>query len=425
MFKNAKILFYFNQYFVIRLGEKVYSYSPGIDNFSVLRALGSLLFHCYKNRSVSVSDRITKSYKQLVYVETINQKNAIIDVFGAMNEAEKSNTLFVLNNALSMEGFASVPFNNRKLFLLGLWYFPKAVCLSGKYIRKNQGIINKAHVYVNLALFMASVKCFEKYIEVSGCKKVILTNDHNLQPLGLLLAARNKNCVSYYIQHAAVSEAFPKLLPNVALLEGQQAVATYQKIGNLSRIQKLVGIARMDGLLGYKTTNKTKDVVVGFCLKPYYSMELIKEIIDSIRASQNVSEIILRPHPGNSEEFYQTLNGLNITISNAKKERPHEFLKKTDVMVSGESSIILEAALMKVKTIYIDDKFAQYDLYGFVKNGITTPVSSIPEITDLLNTLSYDEVEDHYQKCQYYCSTVNTENENKSKELILNYLLQL
>jgi len=424
MFKNAKILFYFNQYFVIRLGEKVYSYTPGIENFAILRALGSLLFHCFKNRTIAFSDRIVKPYKQIVYVETINQKNAIIDVFDAMSETEKSNTLFILNNGLAMEGFTTLLFNNRKLFLLGLWYFPKAIRISGTYTRKKKGIINTTHVYVNLALFLASVKLFEKYIEVSGCEKVILTNDHNLQPLALLLAARNKNCVSYYIQHAAVSEAFPKLLPNVALLEGQQAVETYRKIGNLSRIQKLVGIARMDGLLAHKSTHKFKDIVVGFCLKPYYSMELIKEIIDSIRASKNVSEIILRPHPGNSEGFYKTLSSLNITISNAKEERPHEFLKKTDVMVSGESSIILEAALMKVKTIYIDDKIAQYDLYGFVKNGVTTAVKEPREITSILNLLSYDTVERHYQNCQYYCATVNTPNENKSKTLILNSLLQ-
>jgi hypothetical protein len=424
MFKNAKILFYFNQYFVIRLGEKVYSYTPEIERFSVLRAFGSLLLHCYKNLNTFVAGSIAKPYKRVVYIETINQKNAIIDVFSKMSEAEKNDTLFILNNNLKMEGFVTASFNNRKLFLLGLLHFPKALCISKQYIITKKGVINRAHIYVNLALFMASVKLFEQYIQVTKCEKVILTNDHNLQPLGLLLAARNKNVVSYYIQHAAVSEAFPKLLPNVALLEGQQAVETYHKIGNLSRIQKLVGIARMDGLLAQKTVFKSKDIVVGFCLKPYYSMELIKEIIDSIRASANVSEIILRPHPGNSEAFYKTLSSLNITISNAKQERPHEFLRKTDVMISGESSILLEAALMKVKTIYIDDKIAQFDLYGFVRNGITTAVKESAEITTVLNLLSYDEVEKQYQNCQYYCSTVNTENENNSKALILNYLLQ-
>lgn len=424
MYKNAKTVFYFNQYFGIRLGEKVYSFNEKIEKFSLLRAFGSLLLHFWKNFKTPAKDRIKKNYKHLVYIETLNQKNAIIDVFTKMEQHNRDEVLFVLNNNLALEGFDRIYFNNRKLFFSAILLFPKAVCISGNYVQKNKGIINKAHIYVNLAVFMASVKMFEKYIQSSKCKKIVLTNDHNIKPLGLLLAAKNTAVKSYYIQHASVSEVFPKLLPDVALLEGQQAVDTYKKIGSLAKVQQLVGIARMDGLLAYKKECKTENLSVGICLKPYYSEALLNELITVVKNSKAVSRIVLRPHPGNSEKFYKFLESFDVEISNARKERPHEFIKNIDVMVSGESSIILEAALMKVKTIYIDDAVAQYDLYGFIKNGITTPVSSIQDIAGVLNALSYEEVERHYEKCQYYCSTVNTANENKSKELILNYLLE-
>jgi hypothetical protein len=92
-------------------------------------------------------------------------------------------------------------------------------------------------------------------------------------------------------------------------------------------------------------------------------------------------------------------------------------------MISGESSIILEASLMKTKTIYIDDKIAQLDMYGFIKNGITTFAHHSGEITQMLNEMDASQIESQYANCSYYCSTVNTDFENKSRELILNHLL--
>lgn len=423
MYKNAKIVFYFNQYFGIRLGEKVYAFTPEIEKFSLLRAFGSLLFHYWKNFKTPAKDGIKKNYRHLVYIETLNQKNAIIDVFTKMEEKNRKEVLFVLNNNVSLEGFDTVVFNNRKLFFSALLFFPKAVCLSGKYVRKNKGIINTAHIYVNLAVFMASAKLFESYMQSSGCEKIVLTNDHNIKPLGLLLAAKSKRVTSYYIQHASVSEVFPKLLPDVALLEGQQAVDTYRKIGSLSKEQQLVGIARMDGLLGYKKRCETEHISVGICLKPYYSEALLNELIAVVKKSKAVSRVILRPHPGNSEKFYKFLESFDVEISNARQERPHEFIKNIDVMISGESSIILEAALMKVKTIYIDDGVAQFDLYGFIKNGITTFAQNTEKITQMLNEIDSLQIENQYANCKYYCSTVNTSFENKSRELILKHLI--
>jgi len=422
MFVNAQKLFYFHQYFVIRLGEKTYVYQPEKDSFPIVRALLSLVLHALKGL-LQKSKKFPKDkhYRHLVYLETINQKNAVVDVFAQANREE---FLFVVQNDVVMPEFENQLFPSHSLFCKALLYFPKAVLLSRKYRDAQKGVINGAHILVNFSLFLASVDWFATCLQNVQCEKIILTNDHNLQPLALLYAARKARVKSYYIQHASVSEAFPKLLPDVALLEGQQAVDTYKKIGNLSRTTKLVGIARMDGLLNSKTITKNQDRVVGLCLKPYYSKELIENLIAKIQQSEAVGKIILRPHPGNSQAFYDFLEGFNVTISNAKTQRPHEFIRQLDVMISGESSILLEAALMKVKTLYIDDKVARFDLYGFVKNGITEVLPSLEDLPSVLSRPDLAEhLEDYYQNCQYYCSTVNTQHENKSKELILKSLI--
>ncbi len=423
MFSNNKALFYFNQYFVIRLGEGMYKFDKRIENFPFLRAFFTLVFYAGKLLFKSSGASISKKYRYLVFIETLNQKNAVLDVFNFMQD-QREEVLFVVNNGIAIDGFTNLQFNNRKSFLLGLLCLPKAYRISRKYAQRKKGVINDVHILVNLSLFLASVKIFSHYLKETGVQKVILTNDHNLQPLALLLTAKRKQVKSYYIQHASVSPAFPKLLPDVSLLEGQQAIDVYDQIGNLSREIKLVGIARLDGVLAFRKAIRNSGITVGFCLKPYYSAELIKEMIQAISRSTAVSKIILRPHPGNSATFYDYLSQFNVAISNAKKERPHEFIKQIDVMISGESSIILEASLMKTQTIYIDDKIAQLDLYGFIKNEITTFAQNPDAITRMLDSIDASQTERLYANCQYYCSTVNTEFENRSRELILNYLLQ-
>jgi|GEM_PF-2503637 len=423
MIKDAKILFYFSQFYVIRLGEKIYHFNPQIESFPTFRAFFTLLAYAFKSSAAPKIKNIKTTYRQLVYVETINQKNALIDIF--LNKENKDESFFMLNDIngkLNIPDYDQQDFPTKKSFRKALCYFPKAYLISRKYVKQQKGKINEVHILINLSLFMASVRIFEKKLKQYEIEQVVLTNDHNLHTLSLLLASRNSGIKSYYIQHASVSPAFPKLLAEISLLEGQQAVDIYDQIGNLSKKIYLVGIPRLDGILSLKKSLNTTNITVGFCLKPYYSEQLVKEYIEAISSLGNVKKIILRPHPGNRESFYNKLKNYPVEISNARKERPHEFIKKLDVMISGESSIILESALMKVKTIYIDDKVAQYDFYGFVKNSIATPVHSLEELKEELQQMDFQKIEEQFDNCKYYCSTVNTAFENSSKDLIIKIL---
>jgi hypothetical protein len=423
MFRNAKTLFYLNQYFVIRLGENLYKYNSKLETLYVFRAFITLVYNCLKLKSIKKNDSIRKKYKQIVYVETINQKNALIDVYDSISD--KKETLFILNNKLNVNGFDSIFFNTRKQFFLSLFYFFKALSISKNYIRENNNKINGTHVLVNLSLLLAANKILQGYIQETGCNKVILSNDHNLIPISLLLISKRLKVTSYYIQHASVSPAFPKLLPDVALLEGQQAIDVYTKIGNLSKKIHLVGIARLDGFLGSNKSNYSEELIVGFCLKPFYSKELINLIINTVLSIKKVKKIILRPHPGDDLNFYNPFLTTNsIEISNSKIERPHDYLKKVGVIISGESSIIIEAALMKIKTYYINDQVACFDLYGYIKNGITTFIENVEDLPQYIEQLEENEITQQYENSKYYCSTVNTEYENHSKELILKKLLE-
>jgi hypothetical protein len=159
------------------------------------------------------------------------------------------------------------------------------------------------------------------------------------------------------------------------------------------------------------------NLTVGFCIKPCYSEILINDVVKSVRSSPKVTEIILRPHPGYPDSYYESINKYNSEISDSRKEISSSFLKRVDILISGESSIILEAAMMRVKSIYIDDKFSPFDLYGFIKNGVTE-FAEVENIAHSIDNILFSEVQKNFINSKYYCDTINTINENKSKELI-------
>lgn len=421
MYSQAKYLFYYRLYYVIRLGERLYAYRPGLDRLPLLQALGTLLYHFFRLWRQPGLRLPQSGYSHFVFLETLNQKNAVIDVFELLPESQRQSLLFAVSSKVSVTGYSHLLYSERYQFAWGLWYLPKAFALTRGYARSQRGVLNRTHVYVNMALFLAAHRQFMQLLRASGVSRVVLTNDHNLQALALMLAARDLQLPTYYIQHAAVSEAFPMHLSHTALLEGQQALDVYQQLGILSRRIHLVGIPRLDGLLGIKTYTPGAPLTVGLCLKPYYSMELIVALLAAIRKASTVVEVVLRPHPGNTQAFYDTLAGLGVRISNARLERPQVFIQSVDVLLSGESSIILEAALLGVKTLYFDDGVAAYDLYGFVRNGITEAVT-LPEIPQRLEAKNITETQSYFEACRYYCSTIGTPYANRSKELIINHI---
>lgn len=71
------------------------------------------------------------------------------------------------------------------------------------------------------------------------------------------------------------------------------------------------------------------------------------------------------------------------------------------------------------KTYYIDDKVACFYLYGFIKNGITTFVENVELLPQQIEQLEEKDIDQQHNNAKYYCSTVNKEYENYSKELIL------
>jgi hypothetical protein len=66
-------------------------------------------------------------------------------------------------------------------------------------------------------------------------KALVVSNDHNMPNRVVLKLAREKRIPSVYIQHASVTEKFPPLAFDYALLEGLDALQKYESAGYSSK----------------------------------------------------------------------------------------------------------------------------------------------------------------------------------------------
>lgn len=432
-FSHKRVLFYCDQYYPVRLGEGTYQYNRRIDNFGLLRAFAALtkawlssLRHSPARQAHQIIER-----PLLFYIETVNQRNAAKKLLHQLNSEE---VLLVKNEALNQadldvdKDLPQVHLNLARVYFAAVIYLPVAIRIGQLLRRKYRHKVAATHVYSNLAVFLAAVASWNRILKRYTPKSVVVMNDHNLFPLALLLASKRANCMSYYIQHASVSPVFPKLLADVALLEGSHAFDTYRSIGLLSKRVELVGIPRMDGHIGYHRRPLPSALRVGICTKLFYGQSLMRSLIEAVRKSGRTEKIVLRPHPGSTTSYLKELSlAYDLTISDSRKEDAATFLQSVDALISAESTILLEAALMRVGAIHFDDGsfFFPYDLYGYVRNEIVCDaVRTVAELGTAIDNLSDEKIEKSFGRCKYYDASIGSNRENDSTDLLVTYLRQ-
>ena len=138
----------------------------------------------------------------------------------------------------------------------------------------------------------------------------------------------------------------------------------------------------------------TKIESIGICSTATTSYKDISNIIDFILKNYPDLKLFLRPHPSEmiEKKYDKYKNNNSIKISDSNKSHPFEFLSKVDAIISGNSAVLLEAALVNVFPIYFfseeniikynDDNF---DRYGFVKNGIAIQANNLFDLEIIIN----------------------------------------
>jgi hypothetical protein len=298
--------------------------------------------------------------------------------------------------------------------VLHVWKFPKIWF----YFRKKYG--NRAVKYGDflfncIGLYEVSYSILKKHRP----KCLILANDHSEKQRALLNAAKRLNIPTVYIQHASISDFMPPLDFDLSLLEGQDAWDKYKKLGRIQGEVRLIGMPKFDNFIQYRNTSATVHNI-GICANLFDNQEDITKVIQTIQRKFSKNKITFRPHPGDKRKFEIPDSVTNST----KEESIFEFLKKQDLIISGSSSVHLEAVLLNVSSIYFEVSVMQknmQDAYGYVKNGL---VEQANDLSDLIQKIEkeIDNRQPVFQKAQYYNALVGTENEGKSGALAGKYI---
>ena len=259
-------------------------------------------------------------------------------------------------------------------------------------------------------LFLSEYTLIRQILHYFDPKVVIVANDHSIIPRILSIAAADHDSKTVYLQHAAVNKRFPPLAFDYAFLDGEVSSLIYEgnadaphgRLGAVSKETKIFHIGQMKALPrsnGYK---------VGIALPLSCQGSDVEDLISKIFTCSK--EVLIRPHPGEAEENIRVIIDIinkykakNITVHDSKKYDVNDFLTQCFAVVSGPSSILLEASLANCIALdWTSKKSRLYDYYGFIRAGLVEHVETLEEVyawiekISLGNKLNNDGAKKHF-----------------------------
>lgn len=325
-------------------------------------------------------------------------------------------------NYLGISKYGDFRFSLRSAYMLSFFYFPLVLC---KYFRAKD--YHKCSFQYFFEYFWLTYGYYLQCCRTLNYFKpsmVVVSNDHLMYARAFVLAAKQANIKTVYLQHASVLKKFPRLFFDYAFLDGYDSLNKYADNGFSSTIIFLIGFPKFDK--SCKFHNK-KPIVenVGICIGTLEDVSEIENLCKKLKSESENFNFCIRPHPGDQKiHLWKNLaDTSNFSYSNSKEESSFDFLQKVDVIISGESNILLEAALMNVYPIYYEFSSVKIkDMYGFVKNNLVDkPLKNSKDLILTLNRIATNRpfVRD---RAKYYNAVINTEYDGNSLELVVQLL---
>jgi hypothetical protein len=279
----------------------------------------------------------------------------------------------------------------------------------------------------NLQLSLYALLLYETYFDFlrrNDIKFVVIFTDHSFKNRVLLFAAKKLGIPTVYIPHASISTRFPPLEFDVAFLEGEEMFLKYKEIGEKHGVElnsKIIfsGNLKINSFLKGTNVQNSEKKLLGIASNSLDSNDKITQVLKSILSKVFLLDftIIFRPHPG--QKYECPIISERIILSDSKNEYSLDFINRIDFLISGDSNIVLEAALLKrpVFRLNFSDKLS--DTYSFIKNGICPLIENIDELKPYVNQ-NFNNFIFNDSKLQYYDFSYNKNMD--SKEIISGHL---
>ncbi len=369
--------------------------------------LSNIVYSIIYRKSIISSSSIKE--KNWLLVSSVNNRDSLTFLKdGLDNSVYVSTGTWAKKNPL--QEVTRLSFHNSLLYVYRLpFFYLKHVAHYGL-----QGLIT----IDKIAMANGMVPACKKLLQKGQPNCLIFANDHNIKMRGLLLAAKELKIPTIYLQHASVSESFPPLKFDLAILEGEDSKNKYLNIGKTDTRIELVGMPKFDGYI-QKVKRSSKVVNVGICTNMLTNLSNAKELISFLHKWFPELNLCYRPHPRDSRTFTVS----NVRMSNSKVEPIFKFLQEIDILIAGETSTHLEAALLNIPSIQFSQLSPEQfqDYYGYIRNQLVKEASNLEEIKDWI-LAQIQNIDQPRIRAKHYNAVVDTEWDGKSSELALTHL---
>jgi hypothetical protein len=389
-----------------------------------------------------------KNSKKLIFVflSSINQLNSINSTLEALKNNKNEFHLSVFKGLQEKnnkyECMMSVRFSLKIISVSTFLFFFRALPLflklkrEGKKIEISWYFHKFCESYIYIPFFLDELQKIKPKI-------VVILNDHTVQTRSLRLSAEILGIKTIYIQHASVSETFPPLEFDYALLDGDAAYQIYKNCyqvnNNNKNVEKNIANCRIF-FTGQKKSvfrkNSKKNfngLQVGVATTKQDDFIFVKTILD--RLLNMKLKCIVRTHPSQSLVFikqlkeYMKVNDM-LSWSNSQDQPIIEYFVNINLLIASNSGIHLEAALAGLPTFYheMSEQVYKSDYYGFVKNNISEKLENNFSLDILESSIKKILVSKNRQLAiKNYSETFGSLWQNREGELttlIINYILK-
>jgi hypothetical protein len=272
---------------------------------------------------------------------------------------------------------------------------------------------------------------------------VCISNDHNVSNRCLMAVCEALEIKHLYMQHASVSDLFPPLQCHFALLDGERALETYQFCfrrsfgrggdsfsGARKPVIFLTGQKKKIQVNFNQARHRPGLSVVGIAANQIDDYSCVISLVQRLQ-SLGLS-VAIRTHPFQPPSFLEQLQAADckwdtLSVARAMDEPLSDFFSRIDLLVAGNSSIHLEAALAGLSTVYFEMSNVVHkpDYYGYLKNHVSFSLPVNFERSDL--EVIYRKVcsPERNNAVRQYSATFDTPWQDKEGELCASLIKKL
>jgi len=301
-----------------------------------------------------------------------------------------------------------------KIYLYSLLFIP--IVLYRLLICKNS-YHKKSFPYVfdGFCIAYSSRYVLRTYLREIKPKKIIITNQLSVYHRSLAFTAKELNIETIYIQHASITKNFSDLnIFSKAFLEGGDSLKKVKANGTVNTELYLIGMPKFDKYFE-KIKSDESVKILGICTNGLDDFNAYEKLVRHLCWTMPDIKIILRPHPSDRrrDDWFKLSKKYNAGFSDVKKVKSFDFFERINLIISGDSNIHLEAALLNIPSIYFDPMKVKIDWYGFLEKQLVYYAFDEKEIGKHINYFNLLMPETR-KKAKFYVETIGTSYDGKS-----------